>query len=141
MISSVYANGLGADPVDSTTLTYAFIGVTATINVTAANQALHVTATRALGSTAAAGANNLRLAICRRVSGSGATPVDNGADYLGNLRVGQNQRLAFTLNTRFANLPVGSYEVGLCGFTTVAGQAANWNSNEWTRVTAFVATQ
>jgi hypothetical protein len=139
VISSVYANGGSlVNPVDGAA--YAFIGTTAIISVTAANQVLYVSAEKALGSTIAGGANNLTLSICRRISGSGATPVDNGADYLFGLRIGQNQRLPFSLTTRFSGLAVGSYEVGLCGYTA-AGNAVNWNNNEWSRVSAFVAQQ
>ena len=51
------------------------------------------------------------------------------------------QRLPFTLSTRWFNLTPGTYEVGLCGWTTTAGEGAKWNSNEWSRVTAILAQQ
>lgn len=132
---------MGANPADSAAATYAFIGVTATIAVTAPNQSIHVSAAKALGSTAVGGASNLTLSMCIRVAGSGATPTDGGDnDYMTGLRVPQNLRVPFTLTKRFSSLAVGSYEVGLCGYTAT-GSAVNWNSNEWSRVTAFVAQQ
>ena len=138
VVDSVYADAEGAGPADGSA--YAFIGQTTQIAITAANQILFVSAQKAMGSTAAGGANSLRLSVCRRTAGSSAVPVDNGADWLGDLRVPQNTRVPFSLSTRFENLAVGTYEVGLCGFTS-NNQAANWNSNEWTRVTALVFQQ
>ncbi|HLM76700.1 MAG TPA: hypothetical protein VK459_28560, partial [Polyangiaceae bacterium] len=59
-------------------------------------------------------------------------------DYLDGLSVGPNQMIPFTLSTRFTGLAAGSYEFGLCGFTAT-GQGANWNNNDWTRVTLILA--
>ena len=138
VISSVYAHASGNGPVDGAA--YAFIGATVNVTVTSATQAVHVTATKALGSTTAGGASSLRLSVCRRTAGSTATPVDNN-DYMQGLRIAQNQRLPFTLSTRFSNLPAGTYEVGLCGYTMTVGEGVKWNSNEWGRISAFVAQQ
>jgi hypothetical protein len=139
VISSAYANGFGTAPADSSTATYAFISVTAVVNVSGPNQALIVDASRALGSIAATGAQGLVLTICRQTNGTGVL-TDNGFDYMAGLRVPQNTRVPFGMSTRWSNLPVGSYTVGLCGYTNT-GQAVNWNSNEWSRVTAIVAQQ
>jgi hypothetical protein len=136
----VFADGSGAGPVDSATNTYAFIGVTAIVTVSSTGQVVHVSASKALGSTAAGGAGGLSLSVCRRTLGSAAAPVDIGGEYMEGLRIGPNERLPFSLVTRFVGLTAGTYEVGLCGYTT-PGQGANWNSNEWSRVTVVLAQQ
>ena len=138
VVSTVYVNGQGADPVNGTA--FAFLSATAQVAITAPNQSLFVSAEKAMGSQAVGGANGLRVSICRRVAGSGAVPQDNGIDYMDGLMVPQNTRIPISLSTRFAGLAVGNYEVGLCGRST-NGTAANWSSNEWSRVTAIVMQQ
>ena len=138
VVSTVYVNGQGADPVNGSA--FAFISATAQVAITAPNQSLFVSAEKAMGSQAVGGANGLRVSICRRVAGSAATPQDNGIDYMDGLMVPQNTRIPISLSTRFAGLAVGNYEVGLCGRST-NGTAANWSSNEWSRVTAIVMQQ
>jgi hypothetical protein len=137
VVSSVFVNGAHTAPPNGNV--YGFVGRTAGVTITAPNQILFVSAQTSMGTTLAA-ANGLRLAVCQRVEGSGATPVDNGTDYLEGLAVGANMRIPMSLSTRFAGLPPGTYEVGLCGAVTNS-TAANWNSNNWSRVTAIVFQQ
>jgi hypothetical protein len=125
--------------VENFTSTYGYLGVTVTATVTSSTQAVYVSATKAMGSTAVGGANSLRLAICRSI-GSGLLS-DNGSDYLQGLSVPQNTRLPFSLSTRFTGLPPGTYTFGLCGLTNTGGTAGAWNNNEWSRVTVIVAQQ
>jgi hypothetical protein len=138
--SSVYAVGIAAAIKDSTTSVYSFVSVTTAVTVTASTQAISVTSTANLGSTIAGGANNLRLSVCKQLQGNMAI-TDNGADAMDGIRVPQNTRQAFTLSTRFTGLAPGTYNVGLCGFSTVTGQAANWNNDEFSRTTAIVLNQ
>jgi hypothetical protein len=111
----------------------AFVTQVAVITVTA-GQRVHVTATQSLGSSAAGGGTGLDLWVGYRVAGSGAAPTVLGGGIFG-LTVPQNQRHTFTLSGIFANLPAGTYEVGLVGRSTF--NAASWNNNEWGYVTAF----
>ena len=138
VVSTVYVNGEGADPVNGSA--FAFLSATAQVAITAANQSLYVSAEKAMGSSAVGGANGLRVSICRRLVGSASAPLDNGTDYMDGLMVPQNTRIPVSLSTRFAGLAIGNYEVGLCGRST-NGTAANWSSNEWSRVTAIVMQQ
>ena len=116
---------------------YAFISPTTTVAV-AAGQSVHVWVTSEFGSTVAGGATNLRLAVCRRLGAAG-TPVDNGADYVEPVTVPQNTRLPLTLTTRFTGLAAGSYQFGMCGYVTAAGNLAAWNlSFPWSRTHVVV---
>ena len=108
-----------------------------TVNVAGPNQIVFVSGEVALGVfNIAGGASGLSLALCR-TSPDGL--VDNGNDWLGGLQVPNNTRLPFSLSTRFTSLPAGAYQVGICG--RVSNGAANWNNNEWSRVTVIVAQQ
>jgi hypothetical protein len=139
-----YANGMGAAPVDNAAVppsppTLAWIGVVATVTVAGPTQSVLVDATKALGSTT--GASGLLLSICRRKTSApspDATPLNPNLDELVGLSVGPNQMLPFSLSGRFTGLAAGTYEFGLCGFTT-PGQAANWNNNDWSRVRVVLA--
>ena len=137
MIATAYAFGAGNNPADGTA--FAFIGPTTTIAITATNQALWVSAQKALGTTNNGGASNLRLSVCQRVNGSGATPaVASSGDDITGLAVSKNDRVPFSLAAVFTGLAAATYEVGMCGYT-VTGNATNWNSNGAGRITAFVA--
>ncbi|MBK8251126.1 MAG: collagen-like protein [Polyangiaceae bacterium] len=144
VIATVNANGLGATPATNAGNTYAFLGVTAQVAV-AANQSVHVVSTKAFGSTQAGGANNLRLSVCRQLSGA-ATILDaiggNGSnlatsDLMDGLRVSQNTRLPFTVSSTFKGLAAGTYTFGLCGYLSAA---STWDSNEWSHTTITVTT-
>lgn len=134
LVSSVWRDASGAVPQDLSP--YKFIGTTAIVSITAVNQTMIIHATKVLGSTV--GADGLRLAIGYRIAGSGDDPVTSGSDYLNGLAVPAGTSIPFSLMKREFSLPIGTYEVGLVGFCTVAGDAANWNDNEWSRVTVQV---
>lgn len=119
---------MGTNPTTSTT----FIGPTVVVTVSA-NQYVFVTADKALGSTAAAGATLLNLRICYQSTGGGAFNLIGGGAF--GLRVPTNTRLTFGLNADFLIATAGSYNVGLCGSSS---DAANWNNNEWGYVSAFI---
>jgi hypothetical protein len=130
VISVVFNQGIGGNP----SLTLGFIGATVSLSPTSTSQKIHVTSTKALGSTAAGGATNLDLYICyQNTVGGTITKVGSG---LFTLQVAQNMRLPFTLSAVITNLAAGTYNVGLCGSST---NSANWNNNEWSYVSAFLA--
>jgi hypothetical protein len=136
VVSSVYAQGAALAITDSPGGTYAFISTPAQITTTAFNQVIDVYGSANLGSTAAGGANNLRLSVCRQTPGG---PIqDNAFDSIDGARVVQNTRRPFSLQTRFTGLPPGTYNFGLCGCSLVAGSAATWNNDQWSRTTVVV---
>ncbi len=108
--------------------------VTATVG---AGQKVHITSSRAMGSTATNGANGLALWVCYRPSGSTENPSQIGNGSLGN-RVPQFTRIPFTLSAVATNLPPGTYQFGLCGNASEAN-FANWNSYEWGYTTVIIA--
>ncbi|MDP1795540.1 MAG: hypothetical protein Q8K63_15490 [Acidimicrobiales bacterium] len=123
----------GGAPNPSTTL--GFLAPTAYVYVVA-NQRIHVTSERALGSTQAGGANGLRLDICYQSTASGSTIQGNIGDGLWDLQVPQGLTMPFSLSDQISSLPTGQYRVGLCGL--VSGNAAAWNANDYGRTSAFV---
>ncbi|MEZ4296530.1 MAG: hypothetical protein R3B70_16275 [Polyangiaceae bacterium] len=143
VIATAYANGAGSSPATNGSNTYAFLSATAQATV-AAGQSVTVVATKALGSNAAGGGNNLRLSVCRQAQGAtavldalGANGSNLGAtDAMDGLRVPQNTRIPFTASSTFKNLTAGTYTFGLCGFLTAA---STWDSNEWSHVTVVVS--
>lgn len=132
VVGSGFATGYGGEPSNP----LAFIGPTVTI-IVAAGQRVHVTASKSLGSTAAGGAQNLFLDVCYRANGSSAPPTVTGGGVYG-LRVAQNTRALQTLSAVIANLPAGTYNVGLCAESI---DAANWNSNEYGYVSYLLYNQ
>lgn len=126
----VFASGPGLNP----TSTNQFLAQTVTVTVNSSAQKILVTSHKALGSTAATGANNLSLYIGFRPAGNTASPSTVGGGTLGN-RVTQNTRITMGLSAMITGLAPGDYEVGLMG---VSSEAANWNSNEFSYTTATV---
>ena len=137
LIRSAYSAGFGAGPADGSV--NAFIGTTAFIQVDGPQQVLVVHASKALGTTMAAGATLGALDVCQRLSGNTDAPVTAGPSMFG-LHVTQNTRIPLGTSGRFTGLATGNYEVGLCG-QTATGQAANWNNNEWGAVVATLFAQ
>jgi hypothetical protein len=41
-----------------------------------------------------------------------------------------NTRVPITVSQRIAGIAAGTYNVGMC-YQMAAGQAANWNDNQW----------
>ena len=113
-----------------------FVAPTVTVNV-GAGQIVHVTSSRAMGSTAEGGAMGLALWVCFRPTGSDENPSTiGGGSY--NLRVPQFTRIPFTLSATRGNLSPGSYQFGLCGSASEAN-FAKWNYYEWGYTTVIVA--
>ncbi|MBK9127766.1 MAG: hypothetical protein IPM13_08180 [Phycisphaerales bacterium] len=127
---TAFVSGFGADP----TGTLQFLSATATVTITA-GQKIFVSASKAFGSTTAGGASTLNLFIGYRLNG-GSTVTTVGGGILGN-RVPQNTRIPMSLSGVITALPAGTYQVGLVGACD-ASQVANWNSNEWSYVSAIV---
>lgn len=108
---------------------WAFLGPTVSVTIGAASNTVHVTSTATLGTTALGGAAMSRISACHQLVPGGAL-VDHLNDYSG-IRLTVNTRVPVTVSQRIAALVAGStYNVGLC-YQTTAGQAANWNDNEW----------
>ena len=139
VVASVYAQGAKLAVQNFNVVSLQFVGVTANVNITAPNQVLFVDATTDLG-TGAAAANQLILSMCIR---QGANAPADQNDFHEVLRLPANTRVLWTLSSRWANLPVGTYQVGMCG-QTFMGVPANWNSADiaaWSRLSAIVAQQ
>jgi hypothetical protein len=126
VVASVNAWGLGNNPLSSLN----FIGPTVTVSVSLGEKVL-VSGHKAVGSTA--GAAGLNLNICSQPVGGGALTTADGVG-MANLRVPASTRLIQTLSAELSNLS-GSYNVGLCGFSS---NAASWNDNGNGMVTAIV---
>lgn len=122
-----------------------FLVQPAQVVVTRPNQNIFVTSQKAFGSTNPGGARGLRLAICYDGPGIGnAQPVGG---FVTGLAMGTNsgnpdQRQLQGLSAMIMDLQPpffpATYDVGLCGRTTTAAQAANWDYNGRGYTTAFV---
>lgn len=133
IIATAYADGVVATLSD--TAAYLFLGPTVTLALLAGN-VVHVAGTAVLGSTAAGGAQMSRLSACHQPAAGGAL-VDNDADW-SLVRVPQNARIPMAVTQRIGGLPAGTYNIGLC-YQMAAGQAVNWNYNDWINVRAWVS--
>ncbi len=136
IVSAVHASG----PISNlaTTTGWTFLPsfsstnpTTATVTVTSGQQIM-ATATVAIG-TGANAAQSLSLALCVQPSAGGSLTVPNN-NYLEGLKLGANQRVAFTVVNLASSLAAGSYKVGPCYQTS----DANWVSNDWNQVIATV---
>lgn len=117
-----------------TTSDYRFLGGTLRMSVEQARQIL-VSATAGLGSTAQTGAAHLHLSVCARAVGD-TRLIDNRGDRLDNLTVAANSQQSFAVRSRFAGLPPGDYDFGLCGY--VDADTHHWNNNSTSRVAVLV---
>ena len=111
--------------------TLTFLSPALPVTIAKAGQRIFVTASRALGSTAASGGDSLTLWICSR---GGGPLVQASATAMGGLKVGVNSRALFTLSGVISGLQAGTYQVGLCG----TASNANWNNNGAGYTTAIV---
>lgn len=130
IIATAFTNAMGGNPTTSLT----FLGPTVSVTIPVTGNKIFVSGTKSFGSTAAGGANLLKLYVCYQsnLPGSPITTVGSG---LFGLSVPQNIRLPFSLSADFAPPGAGTYLVGLCGSSA---NAPNWNDNEWGYVTAMV---
>lgn len=128
-VTMVFISGVGLNPL--TTLNP--IGPQATITVTSGQKVL-VTAHKTLGSYSTVdGGIGLSLWICyKQIPNGTLTQVGVGAL---NLRVPTNTRALFGLSAVIEGLN-GTYEVGLCGFTS---NLASWNDNNAGYTTALIS--
>lgn len=113
---------------------YAFIASPATVSV-GAGQVLTAWGTAALGTTAAGGAILEEFTICSQPNAGGFI-TDAEGEYFYKLRMPQNTRLPVSVTKRLLLSP-GVYKVGVC-YKTLAGQGANWNSNDFAHVLVLV---
>jgi len=113
--------------------TEAFKGQTVDLTVTA-SQKVFVCATICMGSTAAAGAQNLSLRL-RHQQGSGAL-TGGTTSALSGLRVAANTKHAFTVSGVLDFPAAGTYKVGVSAYS--ATDAASWNNNSFVHMTYMV---
>jgi hypothetical protein len=137
VVSVAFNSGGGASPQAPTANeTYPFLSTTVQVTV-AAGQKVSVWATKALGTSGVSGgASNLNIALCYRSTAPGSFTQSVGGAILG-LRAVANTRQTQSINGVIVNLPAGTYDVGMCGYTDAAN-VPNWNSNEYSYVTAMV---
>lgn len=122
--------GTGGNPTAST----AFLGPQYTITITSNTQKVFWTATKAMGSTSAAGANSLEIYPGYNNSATPATIFAQGGGMFG-LRCAQNTRQTYTVSGFITGLAPGTYNFGMVGSSS---DFANWNNNEWGYVTAML---
>jgi hypothetical protein len=119
--------GGGANPTSTT----AFFGATAPATVSHASQRVLVIANATFGAGGST-AYALNLFICYQRPGGAVTPVGNGL--LGH-QLPPNTQVPMGMS-KVLELPVGQYQVGLCGTG-----GANWTHDEWGTTSALVFTQ
>lgn len=129
IVSTASTSGSGGNPTPAN----AFIGPTVNVTITAGQKIL-VIADKALGSTAAGGAQGLNIYVGYQATAGAVTTFGGG---IFGLRVPQNTRVPFSINGIISGLAAGTYTVGMVGSCT-AGQEVNWNSNEFGYVSAIV---
>lgn len=135
IVANGYAQGSAPIALANTgASTYAFLGPTVQVTIAAGNT-IHVHGSAALGSSVGGGATLDRLSACHQPAAGGAL-VDNDADYFIGLRVAQNTRHTMAISQRIANLPAGTYNVGLCYAAGASGP--NWNYNDWVNTVVLV---
>lgn len=132
IVASYYADGDVGNLIDTTN--YQFLGPTLSVTITT-GQVIHVDGTATLGSAAPGGATLARYSVCYR-SSSGGNPTDLDADW-STIRVPANTQIPMPVSQRMSGLAAGTYTVGIC-YQATLGQAANWNSNDWVTLRAFV---
>jgi hypothetical protein len=130
VVAAESASGPGF-PLTGTT-TFVTDPVTVTI---AAGDRIHVTASRALGTSSPGGATNLELSIgYRNVAGGTAQSFGSPS---GGLTSAMGIRNLFSVNGVITDLPAGTYEVGMVGRIT-PGAAGSWNNNSNGSVSTLV---
>jgi hypothetical protein len=98
-----------------------FLAPVATVTL-AESRLLSVTSEKALGSIAVGGGTGMRLTVCyRAASGS----IVAARPEIAGLRVAAGTRAIFSRAAAFT-LPAGTYDVGLCGYST---NASSWNDS------------
>jgi len=128
--TNAWLSGYGHDPTGSV----AFLSVTVVLTV-GANANVHISANKAFGSIAAGGAGGLFIFPCYQNTALGFPIVTLGADIAG-LQVPQNSRMVAGITGIAGPLAAGTYQFGMCGASVPT--PANWNSNEYSYVSAFV---
>jgi hypothetical protein len=110
-----------------------FLTTTATVTITSSTQKVHWVATKALGSTAASGANSLGIYAGYKLTSAPSISTVGGG-ILG-LRCASNTRQTYTISGYVTGLAPGTYVFGMAGSSS---DSANWNSHEYGYVTILV---
>lgn len=105
------------------------------VAVVSAGDVAHVTANAAFGSQANGGGADLRIFPCYQLAG-GAGPLLRIGGGMFGLTAPQGHRSTFGVSGVAQGLPAGTYEFGMCGYST---SPATWNNNEWGYASVIVA--
>jgi hypothetical protein len=124
------ASGRGLPVIGGDWRAVAMLAAPLTLEITSSQQKALVTSYKALGSTIG-DATDLNLWICRQDSAGALTKVGPGVMQL-SLPTGGMQ--IYTLSATLENLPVGTYQVGLCG----SSNDTDWDLDEFSTTTALV---
>jgi hypothetical protein len=127
VVTGASAIGGGATPSGTTQ----FFGATAPATVSRASERVLVISHSTFGTSASA-ASALNLFICYQQPGGPVTPVGNG---LTGHQLPPNTKVPMGMS-KVLGLPVGEYQVGMCGTG-----GANWTHQEWGTTSALVFTQ
>lgn len=127
-----YATGSGPNPSPN----LAFLAPVATVSVSQGQQVL-VISTRVLGTNSPAGAGDLELAMCFQGSEGGLVIVSGSQ--LHDLGINHFDRIPFSISAVISNLGGGTYQVGLCGYSSSTSTSNAWNYNEGGSTSALVS--
>lgn len=129
-VTMLTASGRGLPVIGGDWRAVAMLAAPVTLEITSSQQKALVTSHKALGSTIG-DATDLNLWICRQDSAGALTKVGPGVMQLA-LPTGGMQ--IYTLSATLENLPVGTYQVGLCG----SSNDTDWDLDEFSTTTALV---
>jgi len=129
-VTMLTASGRGLPVIGGDWRAVAMLAAPVTLEITSSQQKALVTSHKALGSSVG-DATDLNLWICRQDSAGALTKVGPGVMQLalptGGLQI-------YTLSATLENLPVGTYQVGLCG----SSNDTDWDLDEFSTTTALV---
>jgi len=132
-VSSIGTNSNGVAVVGTTIAFFNPNGLV-TVTVTGPTQKVVMFTEQAFGSIVAGGAGGLNIYPCYRSTVAGSTTFTIGGGMFGLTAV-QNSRHVYSVSGMVTNLIAGTYQVGMCGNSSVP---ATWNNNEWGYTTAMV---
>jgi hypothetical protein len=134
LAGTLATSGFNSGPGFNPTTTMGFLSPTVAVTITSSTQRVHVTASKALGSTVVGGASGLNLAVGYNTTGA-QSPVTTVGGWILGVQVTQNTRDVYSMNAIITGLAPGTHYFGLTGY---AGTPANWNSNEYGYVSVMV---
>ena len=125
-----------AGPATYPSTVLSFISKTLTITIQP-GQKIFFTATRALGSYTDVGDETSLCIFPASQSIIPGSPIQNLSLGICGLKVRANNRVTFSVNGVFENLPAGTYKIGMSGYTNPNGNGV-WTNSEWSYESALV---